>query len=68
MLSIIPLYMLAMACAKHMLTIVMAMAREVGRSADKNVVKINTIYARYMLRILNIKKCRYMLIICQDYT
>ena len=56
MVSIIPSSIPAMACVEHMLTMVMAMAREVGRSADGNVIEIGTIYATYMLAILNVKR------------
>jgi hypothetical protein len=39
-----------------MLTIVMAIAREVGRSADGSVIEIGAIHAAYMLAILNVKR------------
>lgn len=44
------------ACAEHMLTMVMAMARRVGRCADGKVVEISTIHAGHMLPILNVIK------------
>jgi hypothetical protein len=56
MVSIIPPSIPAIACVKHMLTIVMAMAKEVGRSADGSVIKIGAIHATYMLAILNVKR------------
>jgi hypothetical protein len=55
MLSIIPLFILAMACTEHMLTIVMAMVRRIGCGTDGSVIEIGAIYATYMLTILNVK-------------
>jgi hypothetical protein len=56
MVSIIPPSIPAMACVEHMLTIVMAMARGVGRSADGSVIEIGAIHAAHMLAILNVKR------------
>jgi hypothetical protein len=56
MLSIIPPSKPAMACAEHTLTMVMAMARGVGRSAGGSIIEIGAIYAAYMLTILNVKR------------
>jgi hypothetical protein len=39
-----------------MLTIVMAIAREVSHSADESVIEIGVIYTVYMLIILNVKR------------
>ena len=54
-----------MVCTEYILTMVMAIARGVGRSTDGNVVEISTIHAGYILLILNVIKCQYILIICQ---
>jgi hypothetical protein len=56
MVSIIPSSIPAIACVEHMLTIVMTMARGVGRSADESVIEIGAIYIAYMLVILNVKR------------
>jgi hypothetical protein len=39
-----------------MLTIIIAIARKVGRSVDESVIKIGAIYATHMLVILNLKR------------
>jgi hypothetical protein len=56
MVSIIPSFISAMACVEYILTIVIAMARGVGRGTDKSVIQIGAIYAAYMLAILNLKR------------
>ena len=53
---------------EYILTIVIAITRGVGRSTDRNVVKISTIHTGYILLILNVIKCQYILIIYQGDT
>ena len=56
MLSIVLPCIRIIACAGHMLTMVVAMGGRVGRGADGRVVKIAPIHAGHMLTILNVKK------------
>ena len=56
MLSIILSCIPVIVYAEHILTIIIAMARGVSRSTDRNVVEISTIYARHILLILNVIK------------
>ena len=55
-------------CTEYILTIVIAIARGVNCSTDRNIIEISTIHTGYILLILNVIKCQYILIIYQGDT